>query len=185
MKISDNALTVLVIIAIAVSTFGTWTVINYFYATPSTSTGLLTETGNLTLTVLAAVDISLPIDTVNLGSLFPDQTNNTLSGTGFRVQNDGSVKVNVSINATDLFSVTNPSVFYTFNTTDSVEFPSYNSGLSITTFTNMPSSPLLAIAFLNFTDSNDVARVDINVTVPSGESPGTKTSTVQFTAVQA
>ena len=69
----------------------------------------------------------------------------------------------------------------------STEGTCFDTGSSITSYTDMPNStsPTLAIAFLNFTDGCDLAEVEINVTVPGGEASGAKSSTVEFTGSQA
>lgn len=147
-------------------------------------------TGTTQLTVAAITQISLPTNTVNFGTIYHGNSNDT-SGNNpypFTVQNDGTVKVNVTINATDLFtSTSNPTSNYRFAVNTSTEGTCYDPLGTLTTLTNMPAggSPTLAMAYLNNTDSCDLAEVEIYVTVPGGESLGAKTSTVTFTATQA
>jgi len=144
--------------------------------------------GTSSLTVTSAVSITINPDTASLGSLGQGASNKT-SGwpEKFNLTNDGNVKVNVTINATNLFStVVNPSSNYQFAVNTSSQGACYDPE-STTTFTNMPASnaPALFLVKFNFTDSCDVARVEIAATVPANEPVGYKTSTVSFIASEA
>ncbi len=147
--------------------------------------------GTASLLVTGSVMLSAPTSTVNLGALAPSATNNTLGGNPppFVLQNDGNVKVNITINATDLFSTAaNPTGNYTYNANTSAKGTCfYNTASeSIITPTNVPAVAGVTkfIGMLNYTDSCDTAEVEIAVSVPSGEPTGAKSSTVGFTASQ-
>jgi hypothetical protein len=78
------------------------------------------------------------------------------------------------------------SIYYRFKFSDTIEPGSFNTGCSKTSYNNMPlasGSAVLGLCYLHSGDTADVARVDINVTVPSGEYYGNHSSTITFTAV--
>lgn len=143
-------------------------------------------TGIANVTVTSTTYISLPIATIDFGPLDNNQNNNTLDDSPgpFELQNDGTVNVNVTIGATDLFSSSvNPNSTYQFACgTGEISCPTG----SVTSFIDMPAtaSPLQIIADLPFANSGDQVEVDINVTVPGDEPAGGKTSTVTFVATE-
>jgi len=150
------------------------------------SLGLIT--GTTQLNVAVSVAISLPVSTVDFGSMSTSQTNDTSDSIPgpFEIQNDGNVRVNVTINATDLFSTaSNPTANYRFAANTSSEGTCFDTGSSTTAWTNMPSTATRFLTYLNFTDSCDLAEVEIEVTVPANEPAGAKSSTVTFLASQA
>ncbi|QQG38603.1 MAG: hypothetical protein HYS32_03275 [Candidatus Woesearchaeota archaeon] len=180
-KISQT--TFLLLIAV-VSIIGT-----IFVLTNEGITGAVTGTTNIT--VYGTTTITLSTSVVDLGNLTLGGTNATVNASatadGFVIRNDGNVRVNISVSATNLFSSSsNPTPNYTF-------FVSYNSteGICFTSSgttqgqTNMPSATTVIINRLNSTDSCDTAEVDINITIPLGESTGAKASTVTFLAIDA
>ena len=147
--------------------------------------------GTTTANVTTSVTITLPTSTVAFGNIPTGGTNGTAADdpAPFTVQNDGSTKVNVTVGASDLWTGTgggNPSTNYQFATNTSGEGTCYDAGNSTTTLTNMPAtgSPTLAIGYLNYTDSCDLAEVEIKITAPADEPAGSKSSTVTFTASQ-
>ena len=101
------------------------------------------------------------------------------------LENTGTVFVNVTINASNLWvTQLNPSSYFQFKISNySYENGSFDWTLSKTSYTNMPAggSPLLAIALFNYTNASDTAEIDINVSVPTDELAGTKRSFITFT----
>jgi hypothetical protein len=143
--------------------------------------------GTSAVTVVGTVVITLPTSTVNLGSLAQSSSNNTAAWTPFNLSNDGNVKVNVTINASSLWSTAaNPTSNYQFAANESWEGVCY-SVESATTLTNMYASGSATkfLTQLNYTDACDTAEIEIAVTVPSNEPTGAKTSTVSFIASEA
>ncbi len=140
------------------------------------------------INISALIEVSLPVDSINFGTLAHLSTNETSddSPAPFLIQNDGNVLVNVTIGATNLWNTAqNPSAYYQFKIANyTAENASFNWVKSIVTYTNMFSdvSPSLAIAYLNNTNATDTAEIDINVTVPSNEGPNAKSSSVTLTA---
>ena len=104
------------------------------------------------------------------------------------VQNDGNSFLNVSINATSLFSsVSMPDSSYQAKigvaTYEGVEETrSFDSGLSNTDWFNVPGITSLVIALLDYDNSSDIARTDILIDVPLDELAGQKESIMWFSA---
>ncbi len=157
--------------------------------------GYNTVGGTVVLTVTPSITISLPLanNTVNFMGLGQGASNNTATYNPkpFIIQNDGNVRVNITVGATSLFNTsTNPTSNYQFaaNTSsitggEGTCFFTPHSNMSAT---NMPltagAGQLLHL--LNFTDSCDEAECEIYVTVPAVEAAGAKSSAVSFTSVQ-
>jgi len=141
------------------------------------------------ISIQSLVSVSLPNSTVEFGSIADLQTNDTSDNSPrpFLIQNDGNVPLNVTINASNLWvTQTNPSTSYQFKTANNtLENGSFNWAQSITTYTNMPISPTLCVARLNYTDATDTAEIDINITVPTDEGAGLKRSYVSYVASYA
>jgi len=148
--------------------------------------------GTATVTVQSSVAISMPVNSINFGTLYEGGTNNTLGTVPvpFKVQNDGNVKVNITINATSIFSTAlNPASNYQYeaNVTVPGEGTCFDITQSTMTLTNMPASnnPTKFMTYLNDTNTCDEAEVEVQVTVPVGEPAGAKTSTVTLIGSQA
>jgi len=145
-------------------------------------------TGTTQLSVATATTISLDVNTVDFGSMQIGETNNTADDKPypFVIQNDGTVKVNITINASDLFTGTHtfPGINYQYAVNTSTEGTCFNLAGSNTSWTYMPATASPAIGLLDFPNGCDTVQAEINVTVPSDESVGSKTSTVWFIATQ-
>jgi len=147
------------------------------------------QTGTAQANVLSSVAITLTTTTVNFGDMFVTDTNSTSDDMPlpFELRNDGNVKVNVTINATDLWVLSaNPTADYQFAANTSSEGTCYDPS-STTALTNMPASatPTGFLTYLNYTNSCDTAQIELSVTVPGTETTGAKSSTVTFIASQA
>ena len=194
---SNNLLALLVVIALLFSLGTLFFNLNLFKQFAISITGL--ATGTATANVAQTVSISLPIDTVAFNSISVNQTNDTIdySPSPFILQNDGTIAVNVTIGATDLWTGSgagNPSQYYQFNTTrnETLAVPSEAYDFNCTAGVNGPfcnmataGSPTKVVSRLNFTSSSDAVLVQINITVPTDESAGAKSSTVTFTGSAA
>jgi hypothetical protein len=148
-----------------------------------------TETTWFNVNPPTLIAISLVNNMVDFGNIAADATNSTSDGSPlpFRIRNDGTVKVNITVSSTTLWSSeANPTPNYRFaaNTTPE-EGLAYNGACSLTSFTNAPSVATLFFCFLDFVDGGDEAELEVNVTVPAAESDGNKNSTVTFIASQA
>src|SRR3989344_1133259 len=108
-------------------------------------------TGTTQANVPSAVAISVPNATVNFGSMSIGTTNNTNNFVvqPFLLQNDGSIGVNVTMYATDLWLGTgaqNPSYFYQFNVTIN------ETGVVANPLTDLANTTA-STAFINVTNS--------------------------------
>lgn len=133
--------------------------------------------------IQSSIVASLPNSTVNFGS-FVSGTNDTTNDAPlpFLMQNDGNCLLNVTINATDLWTnAANPSNYYQYKSDNkSGEEGGFDWDQSQTSWANMSSSPVVMMVELNWSDSKDSFEVDLNVTVPDQEVAGSKASTVYF-----
>ncbi len=200
-EISNKLLVTIVLLSLAVAFLGVW--ILYGKIQP---TGLIVNpTGTVSANVQGTVDIFLQNNTVNFGSVGVGSSyvtnGNWSNASQFLVRNDGSVLVNITIVAATLWNSTcSHTGNYEYNATNASGNTSILSvcggvgAYTPGTWTNVPVSaavpcsadPSRPVACnFNFTDGNDYARVDIRITVPTGEGAGAKTSTVTFTATQA
>jgi hypothetical protein len=132
--------------------------------------------------------ISLPNNTINFGSMIPGETKNTTTDSPlpFLIQNDGNSYINLSLNATPIWSLfqTDSDYFKYKIDENPLETGSFNTTLSQTDWAQMPVSSISGnvIARLNWNDLNDSAQVDLLVEAPVGEPEGAKGSVVYFTA---
>ncbi|MEM5808210.1 MAG: hypothetical protein QW818_03705 [Candidatus Aenigmatarchaeota archaeon] len=189
--VSNNVLAGLLIIAIVVSVGG----IMYQLSLPRipiTITGQATGTAQVQIASLAT--ISLPTDTVNFGSVQNNEVKNTtsLDPYPFVVRNEGTVDINITINASQLWygtGATGTSTYYRFNATVNETGSVYNTtqNVDLRSITNMPigATQEWVANCTKFTNANDEIRVHIFITVPDDEPAGPKSSTVTMTASQA
>ncbi len=135
-------------------------------------------------TVNSYVSVSLINNTVDFGSMIRSTTDNTTDDSPypFVVENDGNSLINISINATPLFDSVAMGSNYQFRIDNHTEAGSFNWTTSITTWTNMLTSQVVAIDALKYDDASDTAQCEILVDVPSDEIAGGKASNVLFEA---
>ncbi len=132
--------------------------------------------------IVSVVNIFLVQNTSNFGYLAIKQTNDTADNNPppFIVQSDSNIPVNITVKAlNDLWNTSglgNTTFRYKANLTN--ETGSFATTKSQTTYTPVTRAATFAIAFLNFTDINDTAGIDLEITVPNYEPPGNKSSTV-------
>jgi len=152
----------------------------------------------LSASVQATADIFLQQATVNFGAVQVgvsyDTTGNYSNASRFLLRNDGSVKTNITITAIGLWtsiSQTAGSSAYRWNATNATgntSIPTNCADSNQNTWYAVPltaEDPSALVCNLNFSDGNDYAKIDVQITVPTGEAAGAKTSTVTFTASQA
>lgn len=190
--------TVLFLLAIAITFLAFWILSS---KTGFETIGLVSNpTGTVSASVQSTVDIFLKNATVNFGAVQVgasyDTSVNYSNASQFLVRNDGSVRVNITVQSTALWtsiSQTVGSSAFRWNATNATGNTSMAGACasSQNTWYTMRLSGDAApagtgeLCYLNFSDANDYARVDIQITVPTGESAGAKTATVTFTASQA
>ena len=189
MKISNNTLTVLVLVAIIVSALGMGMTVNLLNKIMQISE----ITGR---TVIGAVNVSLPANTeivnlvpeVNFGDHQVDATNDTTDDDPypFWIRNMGNVNVNVSMN------LTGPSLWDSPNQASSdLQFKCGDNETtcaegSQTTWVDWTNgTATLIIANLDFTDTSDENEIEVKIHVPADEPQGDKSAIVEFYSVQA
>ncbi|MEM5798331.1 MAG: hypothetical protein QXG26_02945 [Candidatus Aenigmatarchaeota archaeon] len=189
--VSNNTLAALILVAIVISLVSIATTLNIASRIPITLTGGIS--GTTQVSVATAITITLPVSTVNFGSMSLNAEDDTTDNSPgpFIVQNDGSVCVNVTVNATQLWSgtgATGTSTYYRFksecNEADCVPDPDND---LVTSWTNMPinDDATKLVDRLRYTDSQDTVKAHIYLKVPADESAGSKSSTVTFTSEAA
>ncbi len=156
-----------------------------------TMTGKLTGITNVT--VSQTVTASLPVSSIIFGTMTLGEINDTEDGSPqpFVIQNDGNVPVNVTINATGLWSgtgATGTSAYYQFKSAEneSGSVPNPTTDL-VNSWTDMPINvaAVKVVDRLNYTDTADAVNIHIRLTVPADEPAGDKSSTVTLTVSQA
>lgn len=183
------------ILAIAISVAGTMMSWNKLHATSTTSladvTGAVSSgTGTVTSTITNTTAITIHQSPVAFGSMSSGTQDDTTDGTpvAFQINNTGNVPLNVTVNASALFSgASTNSSSYQFSC-GADEGPNCPTG-SATSATNMPlanATGLNQTAIYDFpaANGNDSREVEIYVSIPTDEPGGAKTSTVTFQATQ-
>jgi hypothetical protein len=149
--------------------------------------GLWSDTWVFNLT--SYIDIKLDNANMSFGSMVVFTSDNTTDNSPkpFVLTNQGNVKINLTINASSIWSTApNPNESYEFKADKNGTSGnwSFDRGNSVIGFTPMPNAanPLLAISALNWTGEN-MCEIDILLKVPSmSEPPGDKKSTVTLIA---
>jgi hypothetical protein len=140
------------------------------------------------MNISSEIIISMPNDGINFGELTIDESKNTTTGdpNPFTLQNDGNCLLNVTINASQLFDTqASASDYYKYKIDNKTgEEGSFDWLLSIVSWQQMPigASPETAIADLNWSDSTDICEIDLLVTAPHTEQPGSRNTTVYLVA---
>lgn len=137
------------------------------------------------------ISINLVRDTIDFGLIAYDGENDTTDDNPlpFLIENNGNVEVNITLNGTSLWNTKpNPTSNFTYKIDWSSEVGAFDWGLSTTTFTPVPAAnnPTKCVSYFNWSDVNDSAIIDLYIAVPGvDEGPGTRTSTIQFSASMA
>jgi len=145
-------------------------------------------TGNYTVNITANITIELIVDEIDFGDLsiwgaYNDTTDNNPSP--LVIENKGNSLVDISVNSTALFDnePDNSSYFQFKIDENSGEEGAFDLVNSIMSWLDMPiTGSVIAIVQLNYTDSNDTAEIDINVSSPVDEVSGDKSALVLFTS---
>jgi len=183
MVFRNNVLIVLIIFSILISLGGTWLTLGRLSPIIGYGAG---ASGTTTVSVGESIDITLYNSTVAFGSMdigdYNDTTDN--SPTYFNISNDGSVYINVTASATDLWGTqSNPSTYFNISCRNETWWSCDDAHSNDSSSSNpIGTVASIVIGGLPFNDTNDSVRVDIYVLVPVGEASGAKSSTVTFTA---
>ena len=136
-------------------------------------------------TIASVGDLAFLINATGFRNMSLGENNDTTddSPTPFVVRNTGNVLLNVTVNASALFSsVAMDTLYYRFMADDNESGPSdsYDTTCSQTAFANMNTSSKIIFCNMSYEDANDEGEIELNVTVPNDEPAGTKTSTIKI-----
>ena len=140
-------------------------------------------TGERKINISALVSVKLLTSSINFGNMNPGDSNDTATSAlnPLKIENNGTVYVNISLNASPLWNmVTTNSSYYRFKV-DNVtgEEGAFNWLSSIVDWFNIPfTGYVTSIDYLNYSDDKDSAEIDIAVEVPANEDPGVKSSNI-------
>ncbi|HLC58562.1 MAG TPA: hypothetical protein VJI68_01760, partial [Candidatus Nanoarchaeia archaeon] len=145
-----------------------------------------------TFLIESLVQLTLPTNKVNFGTMINDQSDNTTddSPLPLTVENDGNTIINVSLtqDVGNLWLTSpSPTAYFMFKISNKTgEEGAFNwSGSHTNTFSNVPIANNISIHLLNWTNATDIVEVDLNVTVPTNEGGGNRTASILFTATLA
>lgn len=138
-------------------------------------------------TISSQANLILLVNYSNFSNMSIGQNKDTASHTPtpsqLVVQNTGNVLINVTINATALFSSVSMNTYYYKYEASVNKTGSFTSGCSVTSFTNMNSTATSMICNLTYENNtglgNSTGNIELNITVPNSEPPGTKVSNVE------
>ncbi|MFH1424084.1 MAG: hypothetical protein ABIG20_00200 [archaeon] len=152
-------------------------------------TGFAVGTAQLIVNNTTAISVDASTTPMDFGTMDVNTQNDTTNDdpSPFIISNDGNVMVNITVGAADMWtSDANPTANYKVNSSEN-ESASVVSATNLTTWMNMPATgaPSNIVTHLWYETANDSIKVNINVTVPGEELPGSKSSVVTFTASQA
>ncbi|MBT3577706.1 hypothetical protein HOA55_01590, partial [archaeon] len=147
-------------------------------------------TATRALNITTDISFSLTTNEVNFGTMVAASTNDTSddSPLPFIFQNDGTVSMNVSINASALWdSNASANDYFRFKIDNvSGEEGAFNWLKSAISWTQVPiTGSVVAINELNYSASKDSAEIDVYVMVPPSEGAGDKSSLMIFTSTLA
>jgi len=125
-------------------------------------------------TVVEYVDVNLTTALVDFGVVAPGSTYATDDGTPppFILKNIGNTEANITINATALWESSSAPLdtdYYQFKANRTSGLNSFDWDLSQTTWMNISSDEKTVFAYLNHTEGNDEAAIDIRIKVPQDE----------------
>ncbi len=146
------------------------------------------DTWNFTL--VTYLSIILTQDSINFGTMAQFEVNDTINNypVPFELENDGNIGANISINSTPLWSSASAQLntsYYQFKAGNSTEANSFNWLNSQITWSDMSNTYKSVIDSLNYSDSNDLAEIEIRVEVAPDEPPGSKSATITFYAEES
>jgi hypothetical protein len=100
------------------------------------------------------------------------------------MENAGNVFVDITLNATSQLwsSQYLNTLFFQFKAGNASEANSFNWSNSSTAWTNVNSTPIFAISYLNYSNASDMAEIDLNIRVPDDEPAGIKTTNLVIEA---
>ena len=158
-------------------------IIWYVQAIGIKKTGEATGITQVSISQTIGVNFVTGRSTVSFSSLAVGASDDTTDNSPlpFLVRNDGSVKADVTISATSIWSSSNRvPIDYRYSTACS-ETSCFNTFGSTTSANPLTTSASNLINDLDFVDAQDEAEIDIYLHVPPDEPAGAKSSTVTVT----
>jgi len=152
---------------------------DYFWKVSANDTIYVSNFSNVTnFTLIKNIACFLPINSFNFSNISVGEVKNTTaSQEAITIENSGNLKLNVSINASSLWEYfPNPTIYYMYLIREN-ETGAFERGLN-NSWNNFSSEKKLSIVGLNYYDTNDTARIDIQIEAPNGEGGGSKSSTI-------
>ncbi|RMF55629.1 hypothetical protein D6745_01380 [Candidatus Woesearchaeota archaeon] len=151
-----------------------------------TDSGGTSETWNFTILSTSIIMVNGSVNFSNMQLLEYDNTSDD-NPPPFVVENNGNVLVNVTVYAqSSLWDTVGLNTTYFMAKADNhtAELGSFRYDLSQTTYTPIQNVTYKEryISYLNYSDSNDLAELDIAVQVPDAEPAGNKSSVLVFEA---
>jgi hypothetical protein len=138
--------------------------------------------------ILSVLSIQLLNNNTNFATLNTNQSKDTQYGgvSPFLLENNGNVVANVTIygNNSPFTSVGLGTTAFQFKARIN-ETGAFNTSGSQMTYTPVLAAYAVLLKSLNYSDTNDTAYVDINITVPANEPPGGKSANVTFQAARS
>ncbi len=163
---------------------------NYHYewwVVPHDNTSYAPNSSKFNFSIQSLVQVSLPTNKVEFGTLEPNQQNDTTDDNPppIIIQNDGNCYINVNITTSSPLwsSIQKQSKYFMYKIDNvSSEKGAFNYSASATTWTYFNQSiNYTSIYKLNYSDARDSAELDINITVPPNEPPGNKSTSIIIT----
>lgn len=189
LKISNNTLSVFLVLAIVLSVFGTFVSITYLNSSEY-FTGHATSnvTGTTSITVAGETSCTASDSTIAFGTLDRTAVNDSETISDYiTIENNGNSVMNISAYMTeDLWDVAGNQAP---NSNWRIHCNAAQDGGSTTcnsTYTNiLTSDGSILTTLLVPADATDLLTVGVNITVPSDETAGAKTGTIKFVCLGA
>jgi len=147
------------------------------------------QTGIARVFVLETVSLTLPVSTVDFGSLNNGDIDDTLTAPpdSLQLENNGNVMADITIQAGDDLwdDAAGTSAYFQFQSEENEAGSIDPTGSVVGSWTNIPISPDAAVTFatkLKHQGANDLLNGHVSVEVPADEGSGQKESTITFTA---
>ncbi|MEK6915129.1 MAG: hypothetical protein AABW89_01145 [Nanoarchaeota archaeon] len=208
--VSSKVVGALAVIAVITSIFSIGLVYLSSRNLFSVISGYATSTGEANLTVESVVAINFTTRAINWGSgrvnsgassagLNTYETNNVTNGNwtlqnagGLRIENIGNLNVSLNLSgtktATQMIGGTSPSYSWNISSFETGSCRNSTGGTSflpLDNFYNINTSTTEFCRFFQFNNSQDVIRIDFNLTIPSDSLTGALGDTITATAFAA
>jgi hypothetical protein len=198
--VSNNLVAIIVLAALVITAAGTMTtmnVLNQISQPDPDVTGYISGLVNVTVNESVVLswlwaEVNFTLNQPGSGFSYTDNTTDW-DPNPFVIRNDGAVNVNISVYALDDLFVNTPLPVLNFrymcgNNTSTCDATGGNPASQVT-WNNMTidavNSTLVVWNLSALDAAGDEIEIEINVTVPAGETTGEKDSTIVFTGAQS